>query len=165
MNNKQIELLIPVDQFYSVLGLCDQHSVEKREVFKAADALRIKDGEEYFSLPEYTSYVFNQLDISWKCLTDSKSTSDFANAESKAREYLCEWTSILTCLLNTAVGIDTKRKDDFDIGFKLAVVDFQHIFYRLRSVFEYAYDLAYAGLVSRNDNNADAPESLKRSTK
>jgi hypothetical protein len=158
MNDKEIELIIPIDQFCNVLGLCEDHRAEKLEVFKVADSLRVQDGEEYFSVTDYARYVHEQLDSSWEGLTDIKSASAFAHAESMAVKYLVDWTSILTWLLSTAVGIEAERKDYFDVGFKATISNFQSIFDRLKSIFEFVYDLAYTGRISRKDENLDSPE-------
>ena len=158
MNVKKVEPFIPVERFLDDLGFCDEHSDKKKEILKTADALRILDGKEYFSLPEYTRYVLGQLELSRKELISERSAYAFTNATFMAKEYLSEWISILTCLLDTAVEIDAKRKIGFDAAFKMAIVDFQHIFYRLRSIFEFAYDLAYTGQISQKDENADSIE-------
>ncbi len=158
MTNQEVELLIPVDQFLGILDICEKHRAEKYEMFKAANALRIQDGAEHFSVSDYGRHVLELLDESSKTLAEAKSASSFIAAESMARIYLNEWTSILTRLLNTAVIIDPERKDRFDEGFKMAISDFQRIFDQLKSIFEFAYDLAFTGQISQKDENADSSE-------
>lgn len=147
MNNKNVEIIIPVKPFFKAFRLSDEHSDEKYSDFKAAGALRFFNGEENFSVPEYTRYVLGQIESGWKDFKGSKLTTDFTLAESLTREYLDEWTSILTWLLNTAVTIDDEMKSHFDFGFKQVLANFILIFNRLKSIFEYAYELSYNGQI------------------
>jgi hypothetical protein len=145
MINTKVELLIPIKPFFKTLELCKKHSAEKRDALKATGALKIFNHEENLSVPEYTRYVFDHIDSVWKNFKESKSTADFAIAESVTQEYLAEWISILTWLLNAAVTIDGDMKSHFNVGFKQVLGDFQLIFDRLKSIFEYAYELSYTG--------------------
>lgn len=158
MNDKEIELLIRLDRFCDLLQICGDHRAKRHDAFEAAGSLRVKDGEEHFSVADYTRYVHEQLDLAWERLTEIKSVSAFGHAESMAMTYLVDWTGILISLVSIAAEFEVERGDYIDTGFKTAISDFQSIFDRLKSIFEFAYDLAYTGQISRKDENADSPE-------